>query len=276
MPAETRVLLSIVPGVDLFGLAFETEKFTVVRGPDLLWGGDVRRFSPPSGVFWGVFGGSPCQDFSQARRAPPTGLGRELLSEFARVVRAAAPEWYALENVPRAPDVAIEGYSYQRLDVNQGWYSGVSRLRHFQFGSRSGITIQIPRGKPCRGLDPAALAHDDRGFREVCRLQGLPDNYDLPGFTAAEKIRAVGNGVPLVLGRVLARAIRAAYGLGVHGDPPTFDRAQVQPHVCACGCGRHVTGKHRYDSAACRKRAERRRRRDPAAAATVTDLADTP
>jgi hypothetical protein len=29
-------------------MAFEQEGFTVVRGPDVLWGGDIRRFHPPS------------------------------------------------------------------------------------------------------------------------------------------------------------------------------------------------------------------------------------
>ena len=31
-------------------MAFELEGFTIVRGPDLLWGGDIRRFFPPAGV----------------------------------------------------------------------------------------------------------------------------------------------------------------------------------------------------------------------------------
>jgi len=253
--------LSVFPGIDLFGRAFETEGFCVVRGPDLLWGGDVRRFHPPADRFDGILGGTPCQDFSQARRSPPTGQGVALMAEFCRVVQVANVEWYVLENVARAPDCRVPGYAYQRIDVNQGWYSGVSRLRHFQFGSRTGQTLQIPRGKPCRGLDPAALAHDSRGFREVCRIQGLPDDYDLPGFTAAEKVRAVGNGVPMVLGRVVARAIRRAYGLGVDGRDPVFNKSTVVVRRCACGCGREVTGRALYDSATCRKRAERARGR---------------
>jgi DNA (cytosine-5)-methyltransferase 1 len=192
------------------------------------------------------------------------------MAEFARVVSEAAPEWYVLENVPRAPDCRIAGYLHSRIDVHQGWYSGVSRLRHFQFGSRSGLTLDIPRGRPLPGLEPAALAHDSRGFREVCRLQGLPDDFQLPGFTCAAAIAAVGNGVPLVLGRVVARAIRRAYGLPVAGEDPVFDRAAVTIRRCSCGCGRPVSGKARYDSATCRKRAERTRRRDFAGGASVT------
>lgn len=257
----TKLIFSCFPGVGVFDRAFELEGFCIARGPDLLWGGDIRRCRPPPGKFWGIIGGSPCQDFSAARRAPPTGEGAELIAQFARVVTEAEPEWFLLENVPRAPDLTIRGYAGQRIDVNQGWYCGISRLRHFQFESRSGVTLQIPRGRPVRGAEPAALACDGRSFREVCRLQGLSDDYDLPGFLLAEKIRAVGNGVPLVMGRVVARAIREAYGLDV-GDVPVFDAAACRRRICLCGCGRIVRGRAQYDSPACRKRAERARRRD--------------
>lgn len=253
------MILSLFPGVGLLDLAFEMEGFCVVRGPDVLWGGDVRRFHPPPGAFWGIIGGPPCQDFSQLRREPASGYGLEMLEEFCRVVVEAASEWWLIENVARCPDVSIEGYSHQRIDVNQGWYSGVSRLRHLQFGSRSGAAIQIPRGKPVRGAEPAALACDGRSFEEVCRLQGLPLGFDLPGFKQSEKVRAVGNGVPLVMGRVIAQAIRRAYGMET-GAAPTFDPAACERRRCKCGCGREVRGRAKYDSPACRKRAERRRK----------------
>lgn len=253
------MVLSLFPGVGVFDRAFEAEGFCVVRGPDLLWGGDVARFQPPRGVFSGIKGGSPCHDYSCARRAPPTGEGDRLMAEFARVVHEADPFWWLLENVPRAPLLSIDGYpATQRIDVNQGWYSGISRLRHFQFACKSGATLQIPRGRPVRGAEPAALACDGRGFREVCRLQGLPADFDLPGFTLGEKTRAVGNGVPLVMGRVVARAVRRAIGLPVAGEDPVFDTAVSRP-TCKCGCGRIVKGRALYDSPACRKRAQRAR-----------------
>ncbi len=47
-------------------------------------------------------------------------------------------------------------------------------------------------------------------FRRLCRLQGLPEDFDLPPFTVAAKCKAVGNGVPMAMGRALARAVRAA------------------------------------------------------------------
>ena len=34
-------MLSLFPGIGLLDMAFEEEGFCVVRGPDLLWGGDI-------------------------------------------------------------------------------------------------------------------------------------------------------------------------------------------------------------------------------------------
>ena len=45
------LVLSLFPGIGLLDMAFEEEGFCVVRGPDLLWGGDVRSFRPPAGKF---------------------------------------------------------------------------------------------------------------------------------------------------------------------------------------------------------------------------------
>jgi DNA (cytosine-5)-methyltransferase 1 len=255
---NNKLILSLFPGVGLLDRAFEEAGFCVVRGPDTLWGGDIRHFSPPEGVFWGTIGGSPCQDFSGLRRIPPTGNGIAMMVEFARVVTEAKPEWYMLENVARAPSVTGLGshvtvqlrhnYTSQRLDINQAWYCDVTRLRHIQFGSLSGRLLNITPGQVTVVTQPAALANDDRTFRELCTLQGLPDDYDLPGFLATEKKRAVGNGVPLQLGRVLAQAVIDAYAGQV-----------TDSRRCACGCGRPVTGNKLSNNAACRKRKQRNR-----------------
>ena len=57
MSISNGLVLSIFPGIDLFGRAFEEKGYCVVRGPDILWGGDIRTFHPPPGVFEGVIGG---------------------------------------------------------------------------------------------------------------------------------------------------------------------------------------------------------------------------
>lgn len=60
--------------------------------------------------------------------------------------------------------------------------------------------------------------------------------------------------------RVLAQAILDAYS-----RPVILQRdlagAVTPVNVCRCGCGRQVTGKAKYDSPTCRKRAQRERDR---------------
>jgi DNA (cytosine-5)-methyltransferase 1 len=266
-----RLILSIFPGIGLLDRAFEDQGFCVVRGPDLLWGGDIRQFHPPANVFWGVIGGPPCQDFSRLRRDEPTGYGLEMLDEFIRVVTEASPEWWLMENVDRVPTVTKlreANYVTQRFDINQAWYCDVSRLRHIQFGSKSGRLLNVTRRLRHRGItDGAALANDKRPFSELCRIQGLPDDFDLPPFLATEKKKAIGNGVPLVMGLELAKAVMQAYQKPV--ELQCDFAGNVTPvGVCKCGCGRQVTGKAKYYDYSCRKRAQRNRDK-----VTVTDQA---
>ena len=49
-----ELVLSLYPGIGLLDRAFEDEGYMVVRGPDPLWGGDIRRFHVPAGAFAGV------------------------------------------------------------------------------------------------------------------------------------------------------------------------------------------------------------------------------
>jgi len=44
------------PGIGMLDRGFEDVGFCVVRGPDLIWGGDIRNFHPPAGRFAGVIG----------------------------------------------------------------------------------------------------------------------------------------------------------------------------------------------------------------------------
>jgi len=78
-------VLSLFPGIGLLDRTFEECGFTVVRGPDLLWGDDIRDFHPQPGHFGGIIGGPPCQAFSRLRhigialRKIRYGLSREEL-----------------------------------------------------------------------------------------------------------------------------------------------------------------------------------------------------
>lgn len=250
------LVLSLFPGIDLLGRGFEAEGYCVVRGPDLIWGGDIRAFHPAYGKFDGVIAGSPCQDFSRARRSAPTGYGVEMLNEFTRCVTEARPAWFLLENVPTVPNIAVDGYTVQRFDLNaRECGMSQSRLRHFQFGSRKGLVIVPARGKPIGDQSQICLAtegarKDRRAFSDFCQEQGLPRDFALPGMSIKAKYRAVGNGVPVPMARVIARAIRTA------------NRRAADVRLCLCGCGRIVNGKQQSALPACRKRLERRRRCD--------------
>src|SRR4051812_4018572 len=109
------LILSLFPGIGLLDAAFEAEGFCVVRGPDVLWGGDIRRFHPPAGRFDGVIGGPPCQTFSSLAHLVRAN-GHEprfgnLIPEFERCIGCAMPHWFLMENVPQAPEPAHKHYS---------------------------------------------------------------------------------------------------------------------------------------------------------------------
>lgn len=285
------LVLSLFPGIGLLDMAFEEEGFTIVRGPDLLWGGDIRRFHPPAGKFDGVIGGPPCQAHSTLRHLVEAVHGSEavaedLIPEFERCVRDAQPGWFLMENVRGAPVPIVAGYTVDPKLINNRWCGGTqNRLRRFSFGTRSFLCPRVAEGlrSPYRGMRLAFAPGNDAGtycdhcgepyrahfarsldvpgealepaiwepavcstaggrrasvaiggngtpkghqgrditaklrnrsLAEECELQGLPPDFlaDAP-FTARAKRVAVGNGVPLQMGRAVARAVKRALGM---------------------------------------------------------------
>ena len=245
------LVLSLFPGIDLLGRGFEKAGFVVVRGPDIIYGGNIRNFKGIAGRFDGIIGGPPCQDFSKARRSPPTGNGLEMLAEYVRIVKECAPTWWLMENVPTIPTVQIQGYSHLRLDLNAREFGAEqNRHRHFQFGHAAGLVPIVTR-RPITNIDesqPCCLASegsrkDRRSWAEFCQLQGLPPDFELPGMTMEARYRAVGNGVHVAVAEAMARAIATAQ------SPET--------KICECGCGRPVSGRQILATPACRKRKQR-------------------
>ena len=258
-----QLILSLFTGVGLLDRAFREAGFTVVSAGDLVYGQDIRDFKGIKGRFDGIIGGSPCQTFSDANRDRPLGenhYGFQMIDEYRRIVKECDSSWYLFENVRNAPNVIIEGYDHQRIDINQGWYSDVRRLRHIQFGHKEGKKIFWDRGSVTdRSLKSCALASDDRSFRELCSLQGLEDDFDLPDFTVKGKKKMVGNGVPLVMGRVIANAVRDCTEL--NNCDLAADKICDSPAMqkfCACGCGRTVTSRAKTYDSTCRKRLSRK------------------
>lgn len=232
---SAHLVLSLFPGIGLLDMAFELEGFTVVRGPDLLWGGDIRRFHPPAGRFDGIIGGPPCQAHSRlAGLVERNGLPKAecRIAEFERCISAARPAWFVMENVPDAPEPRVPGYDVQAELVRDHWCGGETmRLRRFSFGTPDAIrspprwrieTLALHRCDP----EPAALAsgsewHSKDGrpagtkskttVAGHLRKQGLPPDFfaDSP-FTVAAQVKMLGNGVPLAMGRAVAHAVRAS------------------------------------------------------------------
>jgi DNA (cytosine-5)-methyltransferase 1 len=154
-PREQPLVLSLFPGIGLLDMAFELEGFCVVRGPDLLWGGDVKRFHPPAGKFEGVIGGPPCQRFSSLSninraRYGEDSLAPNLIPEFERVVYEARPLWFVMENVLNAPLPNVAGYWNDSRLVRDVWCGGLTnRLRRFTLGTRP--------SRPCFDIEVVAL-----------------------------------------------------------------------------------------------------------------------
>jgi DNA (cytosine-5)-methyltransferase 1 len=239
----TQLVLSLFPGIGLLDMAFEEEGFCVVRGPDLLWGGDVRRFHPPAGRFEGVIGGPPCQPFSPLihliRHQGKTTRHPNLVPEFERVVTESAPEWFVMEESPYAPLPSVPGYLLHAQVLNNRWLGEKqNRVRRVSFGTLRGQplilsgftalehhqwehavtadTRAVPvaiggSGRP-KGLDSGTGRR--ASVKDMLELQGFPRELlaECPLTVGGQK-QAIGNGVPLPMGRAIARAVKAALGI---------------------------------------------------------------
>ena len=224
------LVLSLFPGIGLLDRAFEEAGFCIVRGPDLLWGGDVRAFHVPAGRFDGVIGGPPCQahsSFAALNRAQGNKVAPDLIPEYVRIVAEAAPTWWLAENVPGVPDIEIPGYVTTSSVLDNRWLGEEqSRRRRWQFGTHRGVKLhfEVAALEAVR-WQPACLASEGmkgsiafkngkshyktrRSFCEFCRLQGLPEDFLAAApFSSEGKYRMVGNGVPLPMGRTVAAAV---------------------------------------------------------------------
>lgn len=222
------LVLSLFPGIGLLDMAFEEEGFCVVRGPDLLWGGDIRTFHPPAGVFDGVIGGPPCQTHSIASAISGT-TKTDLIPEFVRVVRAVDPSWVVMENVRGAsghPAIPSEWHPLRLRDWDCG--GETARERYFWMWPMWAMAPGKRPGKPSpsvmattwkRGSSESQYVKDkgflpgDLSVEEYGRLQGAPnvaqsliDHRSSKAFA----VTVLGNGVPLAMGRVVARAVKQA------------------------------------------------------------------
>lgn len=244
------LVLSLFPGIGLLDRAFEDEGFCVVRGPDYLWGSCVKRFRPVRGRFDGVIGGPPCKRFSPLVNVVRAVHGEDsvapdMIPEYERIVDEAAPDWFLMENVERAPLPIVPGYIVRDEIVNNRWVGGEqNRVRRFSFGTRDGRKLRIATD----ALEPfgfkVAVTTNSGGRRKVIAYdasgrvrgnQGSADHHRLEwrtldamaadqvvpadmlellqehgAFTSKALRTGIGNGVPLPMGRAVARAVSDA------------------------------------------------------------------
>jgi DNA (cytosine-5)-methyltransferase 1 len=238
----TYLVLSLFPGADLFGEAFEKENFCVVRGPELILGQDIRTWTTIPDKFDVVIGGPPCKSFSSVGRWKKT-TWHNLIPEFERVVAEARPLVFVMENVREAPIPYIEGYAIKDFILNAHHYgANQKRIRRFSFGYRYDgglkswpfhiedplpVHLRTPEPFPTviatEGKFPTNCAGRKIGRRltikEVCDLQGVPKKADAwflkpRGISKRVVFRKeftyvlIGNAVEMKTGLVIARAVR--------------------------------------------------------------------
>lgn len=258
--SQPRFVLSVFPGIGLLDRAFEAEGFTVVRGPDVLWGGDVRTFKPPSGIFDGVVGGPPCQSFSslanlvRARGYEPR-YGN-LIPEFERVVWESRPRWFLMENVRKAPVPEVPGYAVVTFLWDNCWLGEEQRrLRRFSFGVlgtdavdprrwMAGVPLMLPVAAGAVVQTHINNSDEAKGRAVTGTVaykpapgQRRPTRMLLPPVTAgAQEARArPGVQVPAVLGARTSRPVR----LGGSGKPKP---GVIMPAVLASDGGQRRPG----------------------------------
>src|SRR5581483_8652505 len=135
-----------------------------------------------------------------------------LIPEFERVVEEARPTWWLMENVPDAPLPNIHGYSRfwstllnnrQCFDEN-GKPAIAMRERRWTFGCTLEVASPVLMIETC-GLESSDFLYCNgetatsrkrtklgrmpwnhkgrQGFVESRLAQGLPEDWELPGFT---------------------------------------------------------------------------------------------
>lgn len=229
------LVLELFPGAGLFGRSFEALGATVVRGPDILWGGDVRDFHGVSGRFDGVIGGPPCQIFSRAAIKGTNAIN--LIPEFERIVSECNPTWAVMENVREARAAAPDwDYVFLR-DFDCGGLT--HRRRGFWF---YGLEAPPSPAKRDGNIEYSVLAsnwnrrgsnrihgHLHLSAADAGRLQGFPElpekiingqpgwkksSGEWDGVSARSRevlaTHMCGNGVPKAMGGYIAQYVAYA------------------------------------------------------------------
>jgi|GEM_PF-6084282 len=241
------VVLSLFPGLDLLGEGFRKAGFTVLRGPDLIWGQDLRDFDerPLRAMhFDGIIAGVPCQAFSKAACRKNHENYWPL---FSRIVDTVKPRWALAECVPEAESQVPEGFEHRVMNF-RSLGSAQARWRLIAQRGLPGLYARLNR--PCPDSEGLQIRHEngypswkERAFYrtvigngEIIRNSGsgeparcltdaeLLDAFDLPAdyldrltatnprFSRSSIRRLITQGVPMAAAYSLAMAVRHGKG----------------------------------------------------------------
>jgi DNA (cytosine-5)-methyltransferase 1 len=227
--SDKPLVLSLFPGIGLLDRAFELEGFQIVRGPDLLWGGDVRHFHAKRGCFDGVIGGPPCQAHSAAGEI--LGSAQEdLIPEFLRIATEAEPSFVVMENVMQAvghPQIPKDWHHAVIRDWDCGGHTNRRRafwtwpMMLMEPGGRAGgdpsysvLASSWKRGRSDNSYHKEKnFLPGDLSIKEYARLQGaeyLGEMLVRMRCSRAYAVHMLGNGVPVAMGRFVARSVMAS------------------------------------------------------------------
>ena len=149
----------------------------------------------------------------------------DLIPEFGRVLDEAKPRWWVMEN-------SIYAYSPQEdaymITMDNEWLGGKQKRRR-KFWSNLNLQRHLPTPPALVDIDAGTEravswkeSVDWNGSRKREKSRSLADMLELQGFeadlldhcpfTVSGARKAVGNGVPLPMGTVIAQAVSSAIG----------------------------------------------------------------
>ena len=157
-----------------------------------LSGSDIER--DIGGKVFGLFGGPPCQGFSDIGRREVSDPRRKLLGHFFRLVQELRPEFFVMENVrglayadarpllTAAIDLVRSDYDVADPHIWKAADFGAATIRNRMFV----IGIRKDRGTPFRISDLDARRRSPATVRQaladLSSIARLPEIEQLPGF----------------------------------------------------------------------------------------------
>ncbi|MBN2151765.1 MAG: DNA cytosine methyltransferase [Candidatus Lokiarchaeota archaeon] len=144
-------------------------------------------------------------------------------------------------NQNRSPEAILDDLHARKWLRKKEYRRGGGRFTAFDINTRSGIRplyLRLSRSAPSRTIMTTSFRarelvhpteHRAISLREGARIQSFPDDFVFYGHPKNDVTRMIGNAVPPLMGREIARYVAALLGLAVDGN----DRELVAIHEAA-------------------------------------------